>query len=90
MIKFYYLGKCSITQEKIDIKRRYIECIEKLQLADSSPNSTSTKPTDPTDVELDGFCSLIKSHLKTLPRQIRIKAQKDMFDVVTEAVQNDI
>lgn len=86
LIVLLFLEKCA--QEKINIQTQHVERIDDSQRANSSSKPTSTKSPHPNDEELNGFCSFMKSHLKKLPIKLRIQAQKDIFEVVANAIQN--
>lgn len=79
--------RMKIAQEKNDIRKRYVECLERSEQSEKGTSVTISK--EAIDVELAGFNALVNAHLKTLSSIARLKAQQDILKVITEAMLND-
>lgn len=86
MFFFLFLGKLNTDQdEKTQLRKRYLDCIEKLQVSVTTPKPPL--PTDSDNLEVDSFCNFINAHLKKMPLQLRTQAQEDIMKVVNSCVQ---
>lgn len=85
LIKFIFLGK-NKSMEKLDLKRRYVECLEKSQQK-PLPEKPIAIALDDEDAELEGFGVIIKKHLKSLPTIARLLVQQSILQLLVEALQ---
>lgn len=74
------------SEEKIKLKRRYVECLERSEKPSTTTNII-LEPTspDPIDVDIDGFNSMVKLHLKSLSSIARLKVQQDILKIIYDA-----
>lgn len=71
----------SIVADKLDIKRRFVECLER--------KHSHTPTVDKIDAEIAGFCNCISNHLKNMSNLKRLETQTGIMQYICEHLEEE-
>lgn len=71
----------------MDLKRRIAECME--QKKENTQKKKTENTQSSVEVELDGFCMMLKAQLRELPTISRLQNEQQMLKIVTESLIKD-